>query len=80
VTTIAGRGSTEVHDNLLTETCQNGAQNPCKQAYEEQRANMTKVQNPYKLLLNSELTVLTEKPHEFANKVIGYQYRFEHNM
>jgi adenylylsulfate kinase-like enzyme len=80
MTTITGKGSTEVHANLLSETCQNGSLYPCKQANEGQISNMTQVQNPYKLPLNPELTVLIEKPHESANNVVGYQYRFEHNM
>ena len=49
-------------------------QNPCKQADEGEISNMTKVQNPYKLPLNPELTVFIEKPDESASNVIDYQY------
>jgi adenylylsulfate kinase-like enzyme len=76
VTTIADKGSTEIKANLSTETCQNtDPQNPCKQADEGEISNMAEVQNPYKLPLNPELTVFTEKPEESAS----YQYRFEDN-
>jgi hypothetical protein len=43
--------------------------------------SMTEMQNPYKLPLNPELTMFSEKPDESTNNVIiGYQYRFEHKV
>jgi hypothetical protein len=71
MTTNGGEGSTEVQANLLTETCQSvDLQNQCKQPDEgEISTNMTEVQNPYKLLLNPELTVFIERPDESANNV-----------
>ena len=76
VTTIADKGYTEIQASLSTETCQNAdLQNPCKQADGGEISDMTEGQNPYKLPLNLELTVFTEKPEESAS----YQYRFEDN-
>jgi adenylylsulfate kinase-like enzyme len=76
VTTIADKGYTEIQVSLSTESCQNAdPQNPRKQADEGEISNMTEGQNPYKLPLNPELTVFTEKPEESAS----YQYRFEDN-
>jgi adenylylsulfate kinase-like enzyme len=82
IITIAGKGSTEVRANLSTETRPNGdPQNLCKkQANEGQISNMTKVQKPYKLPLNPELTAFAEKAQESASNVIGYQHAFEPNM
>jgi hypothetical protein len=37
--------------------------------------DMSEIQNPYKLLLDPELTVFTEKPQDFAT----YHCRFEDN-
>jgi adenylylsulfate kinase-like enzyme len=80
MTTIVGGGSTEVHANLLTEICQSvDLQNQCKQPDEGEISNMTEVQNPYKLPLNSELTAFIERADESANNVIGYQYSFDHD-
>ena len=63
-----------------TKTCQNGSQNPCNETDEGDIYNMNEVQNPYKLTLNPELTVFTEKPDESASTVIiAYQHRFDHN-
>jgi adenylylsulfate kinase-like enzyme len=74
VTTIADKSYTEIQASLSTETCQNAdAQNQYKQADERERSNMTEEQNPYKLPLNPELTLFSEKPEESAN----YQYRFD---
>jgi hypothetical protein len=66
-----------------TETRQNeDPQNPCKEADDGRiPLYMTEMQNSYKLPLNSELTMFTEKPDESTNNVIiGYQYRFEHKV
>jgi adenylylsulfate kinase-like enzyme len=80
MTIIADKGSNGVLANLLTKTCQNkDSQNPCKQAEEGEIFPMIEVANPYKLPLNPESTVFTEKPDESAINVIGYQYRFEDN-
>jgi hypothetical protein len=79
MTIIAGNGSTGVQANLSTKTCQNRSQNPCKEADESEIFTMTELQNPYKLPLDPELTVFIEKPDEYTNNVIGYQYGFEYN-
>jgi hypothetical protein len=75
MTTIAGKGSTDVQVNLSTETCQNGSQNPVKRSMKGRDIDTRELQNPYKLLLNPELMVFIEKPDEYAS----YQYRFEDN-
>jgi hypothetical protein len=75
MTTIAGKGSTEVQAKLSSETCQNGSQNLCKEADEGGDRDMSEVQNLYKLSLNSRLIVFVEKPDEYTS----YQYRFEDN-
>jgi adenylylsulfate kinase-like enzyme len=76
-TAVGNISSTEVQANLSTKTRQNGdPQNPCKQdADEGEIFNVTEVQNSYKLPLDPELSVFTEKPPKSAS----YQCRFEDN-
>lgn len=67
---------TEVQANLLTKACQNiDPQNPYKETADESEiSNMYKVQNPYKLPVNPQLTAFIEKPDESASNVIGYYH------
>jgi adenylylsulfate kinase-like enzyme len=54
-------------------------QNLFKQVDECEISNMIEAQKPYKLPLNTDITVFTEKQEKSARNIIDYHHMFELN-